>query len=61
MPLSLTMHDNVLTSLSQVALAANSAWTAKDVVIVVATAGFVTLLVVGAFVVRRRGESEEQR
>jgi len=55
------MHDNVLTSLSQVALAANSAWTAKDVVIVVATAGFVTLLVVGAFVVRRRGESEEQR
>ena len=55
------MHDTVLTSLSQVALAANNSWTAKDVIIVVAAVGFVALLVVGAFVVRRRGESEEQR
>ncbi len=54
------MHDTVLTSLSQVALVANGSWTAKDIIIVAAAMGFLALLVVGAFVVRRRGKSEEQ-
>jgi hypothetical protein len=54
------MHGTVLHCLSQVALVASSAWTAKDVIIVVAAVGFVALLVVGAFIVRRRGDSEGQ-
>ncbi|MGA2286209.1 MAG: hypothetical protein ABSG55_08070 [Dehalococcoidia bacterium] len=46
-----------LIPLAAVAASSRSHWDAKDVIIVVAAVGFVVLLAVGAFVVKRRGES----
>jgi hypothetical protein len=53
-------HDSAVASTPDALKTAspdNERWTAKDVVIVVAAVGFVLLLVVGAVVVKRRGES----
>ena len=49
----------MLAAAAQVALAGGS-WDLKDVIIVAAAVGFVALLAVCAFIVKRRGEGEQR-
>jgi hypothetical protein len=53
------MYDIMLAVAVQATLAGGS-WDLKDVIVVAAAVGFVALLAVCAFVVKRRGEGEQR-